>query len=127
MTCELLPGTYEFTQGDDVLMEVQMLNSLNGVTSPMDITLRDEIKAYFVNTDGTILTRTLSASGGITKVNAIAGIISITLTRAQTALIKSGEFQSFEVELISDNGQPAQKNKIVQFLKTLTIHPRMKC
>lgn len=129
MTCESQcePQNFEFTQGDDVLMSVQLMVDTNGTLTPLDITNYDEIKAIFFNTDGTKLTRTLTASGGVTKTSVLGGVIAIEITRAQSALIKSGEFRSFEIVLISDNGQPAQKNKIVQFKKVLTVSPELSC
>lgn len=127
MSCEATTDTFVITQGDDAIISAQILVNNNGTLTPKDLTLHDEIKAIFIKADKTKLTKTLTASGGVTKTSAIGGVIAITIPRAETAVLKTGEFQSFEVELITDNGTGSQKNQIVLFSKVLTVNPRLSC
>jgi len=85
---------------------------------PLDLTGATSIKARFQNEDDSILEKTLAT--GVTILNALTGKIQVALTDTDTALLKVGEKQGFEVEI--DIG--AQKS-IVQFKEVLTVIARL--
>lgn len=80
-----------------------------------------EIKAIFIKDDGTKLEKT-QTGGHIEIVDSTPqnGEIKISLTDADTALIKKGDKQSFEVEL-----HEGTKLSIVQFKEELQVLTRI--
>lgn len=103
----------EVIQGEDKTLSliVQRRNlssfSLSGVT---------EISARFRKTDGTILVKTLTASG-VVIVDAPAGKFSVILTKVDTLSLRVGQLQSFDVYF--DFG--AQRT-IAQYIQRLTVN-----
>lgn len=64
----------------------------------LDLTTITEINAKFAKSDGSILERKLSLTE-VSVLSALGGKIQVTLTDANTALLKSGQRQSFTVVL----------------------------
>lgn len=102
----------EVIQGEDKTLSliVQRSNlssfSLSGAT---------EISARFRKADGTVLVKTLTGAG-VVIVDAPAGKFSVILTKVDTALLRVGALQSFDV--FFDFG--AQRT-IAQYIQRLTV------
>lgn len=86
---------------------------------PFDLTGATEISASFRNEDGTTLTKLLTTLG-ITVISAEAGKIKVTLTDANTVLLKVGVDQDFEV--VIDIGSV---RSIVQFKEALNVEAKI--
>lgn len=94
------------------------LDLLDEEGKPFDLTGNTEIKACFVNDDDTILSK-LRTTGGITvSGDDKLGVIVVTVTKAESALLKAGVRQSFEV-VVTDAGGKDHK---AQFIGKLNIH-----
>jgi len=114
--------------GDDTSKEVTLVAGsdrnlilrvvVKETDEPLDLTGATGIKARFQKEDDTVLEKILAS--GVTVLNALTGKIQVALTDADTALLKVGEKQGFEVEI--DIG--AQKS-IVQFKEVLTVIARL--
>lgn len=95
-------------KGSDVLLHVQIVD--HDTKEPFNLNGLVNAIAKFANTDGT----TLSITGVL--VSADCGKLDFPLTAAQTALLASGELQSFQVT-ITKSGEI----KVVLFPEALEI------
>ncbi len=86
---------------------------------PFDLTGASEIRALFRKSDDSTLTKTMT-SGAISIVSACVGKMKIILNEVDTASLKAGENQSFEVEI-----QIGSITSIVQFLEVFTVIERI--
>lgn len=98
-------------QGEDRTLNLYVTDKND---KPFDLTGLTAAELRIVKTDGTALTKTIGS--GLTLVSAGAGHISAVLTDADTALIKSGDKQTFD--LVLDFGTTRRK---VIFEKQLTV------
>ena len=105
----------EFT----VKVSMQSPCDTTGCGEPFDLTGATEIKALFRKDDDTVLTVTLTG-GDITILSATSGKIKVFLSDANTALLKVGEAQSFELEI-----QISTITSIVQFLSSINVIDRV--
>jgi len=81
----------------------------------------DEIKALFVKTDGTLLEKLWTdGAGDIAILSEAGGKIQIQLSVADTDLLKTGEKQDFEIEIIKDT-----ETFIEKFEQKLTVVERV--
>lgn len=87
-----------------------------------DITGATEITARFVAQSGSFLEVTLGGAQ-IAIVNAVGGSITISLTAANTNLLKIGDRQSFEVVV----DLPGSVTRIAQVIGRLNVKPRISC
>lgn len=105
----------KIVQGEDKTVNLRLRDE-NG--DPFDITGATPLKAIFKKTDGTLLEKGLGT--GVVIVNGPAGKLTVDLEDADTALLKVGEFQDFEVEINIGTAKT-----IVQFQKALTVRRRL--
>lgn len=82
-------STLKIVQGEDRVLNLHLTEEDSG--ADYNLTGATEITVKFKNADLSVLTRTYTASGGVTIVSAVAGKIEIALTDAQTALLYVGE------------------------------------
>jgi hypothetical protein len=99
-------------QGEDRTLNLVVKTSEG---EPFDLTGATEIDARFMNEDRTVLSKLLSLNKVVIN-EAKLGKLSVILAAAETALMKAGERQSFEVH-ITIGGEV----RIVQYLQNLTI------
>jgi len=97
-------------KGEDRTINLKIVDTEG---EPYDLTGYTEITAKFPTTSGTALTKTYSASGGITVTSAEAGRLAIALTDTDTALLLSDDNRQ-DFELWIDKGTA---RRIVQFKK----------
>lgn len=98
-------------QGEDRTINLYVTDKSE---KPFDLTGLTGAELRIVKTDGTALSKTLGS--GLTLISATAGHITAVLTDADTALVKVGERQSFD--LVLDFGTTRRK---VIFEKRLTV------
>lgn len=77
----------DIVQGEDRTITLQLKNETEDEF--YDLTGYTEIAVAFKKTDGAI-TKTYSASGGVTVVSATAGKLQVVLSDSDTALLKKG-------------------------------------
>lgn len=82
-------STLKIVQGEDRVLNLHLTEEDSG--ADYNLTGATEITVKFKNADLSVLTRTYTASGGVTIVSAVAGKIEIALTDTQTALLYVGE------------------------------------
>jgi len=116
--CPFETEKLSIVQGQDIEPLIYIIDE--ETCTPFDLTGVTEIRALFNKTDGTKLIKTYTLSGGVTIISDLGGKIKVTLTAANTALLKTGECQSFEVEITK-----ATKINIIQFLGKLNVYPRV--
>lgn len=107
---ELAP--LEVKQGEDLSFTVRLID--RETKDAIDLTLATSISVAFLNQDLSFLNLTL-LTGVVALVPLTLGKITITLTPAQTLLLKPG-INSFEVTLVINN-----LTSIVQFQSALTV------
>jgi hypothetical protein len=112
-------------QSTDATFGVRLVDRSTG--DPFDLTAYGTIQAIFLNADCSKTIATTPASGGITVISAQAGRMSVSLSAAQTALLPTGDGQSFEVALYQNFGTTGQIVNVVQFLEVLNVDPRISC
>lgn len=78
----------DIVQGEDRTLTIQLKNETTGEL--YDLTGYTEVVVAFKKTDGTVLNKTYSASGGVTVPAATSGKVQVVLTDANTALLKKG-------------------------------------
>lgn len=86
---------------------------------PFDLTGASEIRALFRKDDDSVLTKAMT-DGSIVILSACTGKMKITLNETDTASLKVGETQSFEVEI-----QIGSITSIVQFIEVFTVIDRI--
>lgn len=82
-------STLKIVQGEDRTLNLHLTEEDSG--ADYNLTSVTEITVKFKKTDLSVLTKTYSASGGVTVVSAVAGKIEVVLSDSETALLKSGE------------------------------------
>lgn len=117
-------------QNSDVDFQVRVVDSACG--DPVDLTpytlaASGDIHAIFIDSCCNRVVKTLSASGGVTTVNVGGGKMNIHLTAVDTAGLKSGDPQSFEIELVKGASGSLQAVQVIQFIDSLTVLPRVSC
>lgn len=109
--------TLNIIKGSD--REITVRITLKETGEPFDLTGVDEITALFRKADESVLQKTMTG-GAISILSACAGKIKILLTEADTASLKVGEAQSFEIEV-----EVGSITSIVQFVETLNVIDRV--
>ena len=101
-------------QGSDREFNVRLIDA--DTKEPIDLTTvtESDIAAEFVKSDGTCLS--LTGAGPITIVSALGGKIKVTMSTTDTASLKPGLAQNFEVEWTKTG-----KLSIVQFERVLDV------
>ena len=99
-------------QGEDVTLGVQLVDEFT--RAPMNLSGVDAARAIFFNEDGTTLEKELD--DGIELGDALAGVVAIELTDAETLLLAPGYEQSFQL-----NVSAGSVTTIVQFLEQLEV------
>lgn len=104
----------KIVQGSDREFSIRVIDQ--DTKEPFDLTgvAVGDIHANFIKTDGTCLD--LTGASFITIVSALGGKIKITMTPTETALLKVGVGQSFELEITK-----LLKKTIVQLSKVLDV------
>lgn len=120
-------SSFEIIQNSDVDLIIRFITK--PFSEPLDLTPYSlssggNIRANFVNQDGSILQLTLTA-GNITELNIAGGSIKLHLTAAQTLLLGQSESASFEIEFIENFGLTNQLITVVQFLNCVQVAPRI--
>lgn len=104
-------SSIKFSQGEDVEITVRLRESTG---DPLDLTTATDIHTCFLNLDGTKLA--LSVGSGVSVVSAVLGKILITVTAAQSALLRPVVNGDLEVTV----DMPSNKRKKL-FERVLTI------
>ena len=106
----------EIVKGATRTLRLRLIKKSNG--EPYDLTGYSAISAQFVKADNTSHEET-AAGGGITVEGSEPklGVILVTLSAADTASLKAGNLQSFEVEITESGGS----TRIVQFVRALNV------
>ena len=112
MSC--LPEFLRVVQGEERTLPLRIERS-NGAS--FSLTGVTEITARFKNTDGTVLSKTLT-SGAIVVVDAPAGRYTVLLSEIETAALRAGDRQSFTVEFLF--GTVLRR---VNYTRALTVEP----
>jgi len=104
-------------QGEDVdvIIRFELENE-----DAFDLSTVTAIEACFKKTDGTSLVKTLGSGVEIVGAQPQNGKIKISLTDAETSLLKIGQKQHIEVKL-----SEGIKDKIVQFPNELEVKARL--
>lgn len=105
---------FQLDQGEDVVFNLQLMNGDNGV--PLDLSAVSAAVAKFLNADSSMLTLTLSGGVALLTPN-LLGMVQVTLSSAQTALLQSGK-QSFEITFTISG-----LTNIVRFPYGLQVNP----
>lgn len=113
-------------QNTDTSIFIRLVSGTTG--DPLDLSqyvpaASGNIRANFVNDDGTTLVLSLSGASGVAVATPLIGKIQLSLTEAQTSDLNEGMMQSFELELIKNSG--TQNLSVVQFLNALNVLPRI--
>jgi hypothetical protein len=123
VSCDTNTTTLNVIRGSDreFVIKVSIQNPCDAAAcgDPFDLTGVTEIKALFRKTDETVLTVTKTATD-ITVLSATAGKIKVFLSDTNTALLKVGDAQSFEIEI-----QVGTITSIVQFRDILNVVDRV--
>lgn len=82
-------STFKIVKGEDRILNIHLTEEDSG--ADYNLTGATEITVKFKNADLSVLTRTYTASGGVTIVSDVAGKIQVSLTDAQTSLLYIGE------------------------------------
>lgn len=108
----------ELVQGEDIEFEIKLTDENEDA---YNLSLATELTFSVKRADGTTLLKT-QTSGAVTIVNSLPvnGKIKVSLTDADTTLLKASADQ--DMELIIDEGT---NRKIVQFLKELKVNKRV--
>lgn len=114
--CETTSSPLTIFQGADATFDVIL--ALPDRT-PFDLTTVTPLKAFFKNADDTVLEVGLGTGVTISS-PATSGKINITLTEAQTELLKAGRNQSIELE-ITDGSDV----RIVQLIGVMEVKKRL--
>ena len=104
------------TQGETKDINVCIISK--DTKKAFDLTGVTGVKAIFEKADGTTLEKTLGS--GVVVVSEPRGEIKISLTTADTLLLKVGESQDFEIELTFPT-----KVVIAQVLESLDVKARL--
>lgn len=122
MECEVRAEELNFVQGDTV----KFLIYVKVGKIPKDLTNMTEAKVIMPKTDGSKLTKTFTASGGITIIGEeVAGVLQCLISKTESALVKAGLRQDWEFEFTEYGSQPNENVKVVQFLKSLNVSARV--
>lgn len=114
-------GIVTIIKGED--RDILLRITDKATSQPFDLTAANAINARFKNQDDTVLIKPLQ-TGSVSIISAPSGKISVSLSAAETALLKAKEAQDFEVE-ISIGTPPSAKLTVVQFLQALTVKSRV--
>ena len=117
MNCEQ-SGLLNLVQGEDRNFNLRLVTRESEL--PLDLTTASAINARFLKQDGTVLVKVLGQ--GTTVASATGGKVNVVLTAADTAALKKGEGQDFEVEIVLGTGPGLLT--VVQFLRALNVYPR---
>ena len=107
----------ELYQGDDWAIICTLRNK--ATKAPIDLTGASNITVQLKKTDGTFLTKQMTgyiSGNGIVILSATGGKIQLDIPRAETALLKPGEFLSLAFVVTQSS-----KEKTYKLLKGLTI------
>lgn len=108
-----MAGKVTLIQGQTKAVKIKILSESSG--DDFDLTGATGITAKFAKTDGTVLLKTLAASG-ITVTAEQCGRLEVSLTEADTAAMLVAEDQGIELVI-----QNAAGTTIVQLEETLTV------
>jgi hypothetical protein len=107
-------GHVTIVQGSDRDLTLQILDSQG---NPEDITGATDLKLLLPRSNGTLLEL---ITPNVAILQAGAGTVSVTLSAANTALLKVDEIQTLELEYVI-----SAKKSIVQFKEVLTVVARI--
>lgn len=111
-------GTLKIIKGADKEFVVRIVRE--DTEEPLDLTGIQNAKAVFLADDGTALIKDSVSGTDVTVLSpATSGKIKFILSDADTVLLKSGEEQSFEIEVTI-----ADITSIVQFKEVLFVYER---
>lgn len=106
----------KIVKGSDRDIIITLTEKINDCESnPFDISAATEIKVQFIQEDDTTLEETLTG-GGVVLINGAGGKLQVSLSAADTALLKTGVDQDVEVEITI-----ATKITISQLLKVMDV------
>lgn len=114
MTCQVDQAT--IIRGEDKDITVHLIIEESAL--PLDLVGFTEISAIFLNEDGTQLTLT-ETGGEISVISEPGGVIKITINDTQSALLKIGKNQTFEI--VIDKGVD---KTIIQMIEKLNVKKR---
>lgn len=82
-------STFKIVKGEDRIINLHLTEEDSG--ADYNLTSATEITVKFKKADLSVLTKTYTASGGVSIVSAVAGKIEVSLTDSETALLYVGE------------------------------------
>lgn len=104
--------SFTIEAGEEKNVDVHLIDA--DTDEVVDLTGATEVKARFVNQDGTVLEKLLAT--GVSVLSIAGGKVRVNLTEAETALLRVGEKQDFEVEAIVGG-----VSTICRFQRALTV------
>lgn len=101
-------------KGSDRTFNIRIINKSSGDPKSLSGISGSNLKLSIPKDDGSVLE--LTEGSGLTVLSALGGKIQVSLTDAQTALLKAKDCQSMELTIIEGS-----VTSIVQFLKALNV------